>query len=84
MNQSCLQTMLCSGSTFMAFIQEECIVSYSSSVTVYNSGSSTSKATVRSASLLTMQPFSTERRGNLRSSVSAFKTFLMIFVFFFS
>ena len=68
----------------MAFIQEECMASYSSSVTVYNSGSSTSKATVRSASLLTMQPFSTERRGNLRSSVSAFKTFLMIFVFFFS
>ena len=83
MNQSCLQTMLCSGSTLAAFIQVECMASYSSAVTVYSSGSSTSKATVRSASLLTMQPFSTESRGNLRSSVSAFNTFLMIVVFFF-
>ena len=68
----------------MAFIQEECMASYSAAVTVYSSGSSTSKATVRSASLLTMQPFSTDNRGNFRSSVSAFNTFLMVVFSFFS
>lgn len=60
------------------------MASYSSAVTVYSSGNSTSKATVRSASLLTMQPFSTDSRGNLRSSVSAFNTFLMVVSSFFS
>ena len=70
--------MLCSGSTLAAFIQVECMASYSSAVTVYSSGSSTSKATVRAASLLTMQPFSTASSGNLLSSVAAFITFFIL------
>ena len=59
-----------SGSTFTA--------SYSPPVTENSSGSSTLKATVTSASLLTMQPFSTASSGNLLSSVAAFITFLIL------
>ncbi len=38
-------------------------------------------ATVMSASLLMMQPFSTARSGNLLSSVAVFITFLILFCF---
>ena len=55
------------------------IASYSAAVTVYSSGSSTSKATVMSASLLTMQLFSTARIGNLSSRSQAFNTLLISF-----
>ena len=59
----------------------ECIVSYSGVVTVNNSGSSTRKATVISASLLMMQSRSTASNGNLLSIVAAFSTFLIFFSF---
>ena len=61
----------------MAFTHEECTASYSSAVTVKISGNATSKATVMSASLLTMQPCSKASNGNLPSSVSALITLLM-------
>ena len=55
--------------------------SYSARVSVNSSGSSTRYATVMSASLLMMQPFSTANSGNLLSSVAVFITFFMLFCF---
>ena len=55
--------------------------SYSARVSVNSSGSSTRYATVMSASLLMMQPFSTANSGNLLSSVAVFITFFMPFCF---
>ena len=78
MKKSCLCTMEYSGSTFTALCQAEWTASYSPPVTENSSGSSTLKATVTSASLLTMQPFSTASSGNLLSSVAAFITFLIL------
>ena len=51
----------------IALCQAECIASYSVEVTVKSSGNSTRKATVMSASLLTIQPCSMESRGNFDS-----------------
>ena len=59
------------------------MASYSALVTVNSSGSSTLKATVRSASFDMMQPFSTAKRGNFLSSVVAFNIFLIVFLPFF-
>ena len=81
MKKSCLCTMLYAGRTFTALAHAECTASYSACVSVNSSGSSTRYATVMSASLLMMQPFSTESNGNLLSSVAAFITFLIHFVF---
>lgn len=55
--------------------------SYSARVSVNSSGNSTRYATVMSASLLMMQPFSTANSGNLLSSVAVFITFFMLFCF---
>ena len=71
-----------SGSTLIALYQAECIASYSALVTVNSSGSSTEKATVISASLETMQPFSTAKSGNFRSNVVAFNVFLILSCFY--
>ena len=72
MNQSCLCTTVRGGRIFNALTQQECIASYSADVTVKSSGSVIRKATVTSASLLRMHPFSTERIGNLLSNVAVF------------
>ena len=84
MNQSCLWTTEKSGKTLIALHQQPCIASYSALVTVYSSGSSTSKATVMSASLEMMQPCSTASSGNLFSSVVIFDVFLILFLPFVS
>lgn len=60
------------------FMPIECIVSYSADVTVKSSGSSTRKATVTSASLLTMHPCSTLSKGNFDSNVVILLLFLII------
>lgn len=56
-----------------------CIASYSADDTENTSGSVTRKATVMSASLLTMQPCSTAMTGNLLSSVDVVNVLLMIY-----
>src|SRR3712207_2623750 len=65
----------------IALCQAECIASYSAEVTVKSSGSSTRKATVMSASLLTMHPCSIESSGNLDSSVAILLLFLILLSF---
>src|SRR3712207_6878906 len=65
----------------MALCQAECIASYSAEVTVKSSGSSTRKATVMSASLLTMHPCSTESSGNFDSKVVILLLFLILLSF---
>ena len=65
------------GQHLYRLFQAECIASYSAAVTVNSSGSSTRNATVMSASLETMHPFSTVNSGNLFSSVVAFNIFLI-------
>ena len=56
-----------------------CIASYSVDDTENTSGSVTRKATVMSASLLTMQPCSTAMTGNLLSSVDVVNVLLIIY-----
>ena len=63
----------------MAFAHVACIASYSAEDTENTSGSVTRKATVMSASLLTMQPCSTAMMGNLLSNVDAFNILLIIY-----
>jgi len=53
------------------------MAAYSAEVRVNSSGRRTLKPTVTSASLERMHPLSTERTGNLLSSVAAFRMFLM-------
>lgn len=73
--------MLKSGSTRIALHHAACMASYSAEVTVYSSGSSTSNATVMSASLERMHPSSTASSGNFDSSVVALSVFLILLLF---